>query len=84
MAESATPNAPNENTPSPVVDQSYVDLANHILSSLDSATAIAEKHNGGSHLLQGRIEAYEGLLHWLSGYEDTDFDGLRARFGEQR
>lgn len=84
MAKSATPNAPNEDTTSPVAEHGYVDLVRNILRNLDTDTELAARHNGGSQFTRGRIEAYEGLVAWLRGYEGTDLDGLRERFGEQQ
>ncbi|MFJ8966071.1 hypothetical protein ACIRG5_42445 [Lentzea sp. NPDC102401] len=83
MAESATHNAPTD-TPDVQRDGRYVDLVRWILWEFDTSTAIAERNNGGSRETQGRVDAYDGLLRYLQGYEGTDRDGLRARFGEQK
>lgn len=81
MAESATPDTPNDtfNTS----DQRYADLIRHILNSLDDSTEIAAKFNGGSPELRSRIDTLEGLLGYVRGREGTDLDGLRARFAGQ-
>lgn len=60
----------------------YVSLVQHVLWEFDNSSNLAERVGGGSPQLQGEIRGYQSILHFLTGFEGTDLDGLRERFAE--
>jgi hypothetical protein len=59
----------------------YRSLVEQILWEFDNSSKLAERVGGGSPQLQGEIRGYQSILDFLRGFEGTDLDGLRAKFG---
>lgn len=67
------------NTPEIPLDRRYAVLVKHLFMLLDSNTRITAKY-GPDEYGRGELRTLNELLTLAQGLEETDLDGLRARF----